>query len=161
MWVRISLQTIAPVNTGPATSRGVELESSFDVGRWIGLTANYTWTDSERDDNGARLASQAEHETFVRLRIGPKKVWKLVAEMRNASEILVDEGGSFALPERTVWNLSASVDLAAFPALPFAHVADELWLYAALDNVGDEAVRDAVSFPQPGRSGNLGLEARW
>jgi hypothetical protein len=37
----------------------------------------------------------------------------------------------------------------------------ELWLSARLDNIGDEAVRDAVAFPQPGRHASAGLEVRW
>lgn len=161
VWVRISLQTIAPVNTGSATTRGVELSTAFDLGRWLGVSANYTWTDSERDDNGARLAGQAEHETFVRLRVGPESVWKLVGEMERLSEILVDEGGSLRLPDRTVWNASASLNLASVPFLPIARIADELWVFAAMDNIGDVAVRDSVSFPQPGRSASAGLEVRW
>lgn len=161
VWVRISLQTIAPINTGSATSRGVELEASFDVGPWAGVSANYTWTDSERDDNGARLAGQPEHETFVRLRVGPEKTWKIVTEMRHATAILVDEGGSLELPDRTIWNLSASVDVAAIEALPFDGFADQLWFYARLDNLSDEAVRDSVSFPQPGRNASAGFEVRW
>jgi outer membrane cobalamin receptor len=163
VWVRINLQTIAPVNTGSATSRGLELEARFDVGPWIGVAANYTWTDSERDDNGARLAGQAEHEAFARLRLGPEKIFKLVFELQYLSGMLVDEGGSLELPARQVWNTSAAVDLAALELewLPVGRVARELWIYAALDNIGDEAVRDVASFPQPGRNGRAGFEVRW
>ena len=59
------------------------------------------------------------------------------------------------------WNASASIDLASIPALHLGGLADELWLYAALDNISDESVRDVVSFPQPGRNGSLGFEVRW
>ena len=37
----------------------------------------------------------------------------------------------------------------------------ELWIFGAVDNIGDRAVRDAVSFPQPGRSATFGIEGRW
>ncbi len=163
VWVRISLQTVAPVNTGRATSRGVELQSSFEIGPWVGVAANYTWTDSERDDNGARLAGQAEHAAFARLRLGPEKIFKLIAEFQYLSDILVDEGGSLELPSRRIWNASASVDLAALglPGWPTRVLPEEVWLYAALENISDESVRDVASFPQPGRNGRVGFEARW
>ena len=36
-----------------------------------------------------------------------------------------------------------------------------LWLHAALENIADVAIRDSLSFPQPGRSLRFGVEAEW
>jgi outer membrane cobalamin receptor len=161
VWVLVDLRTIAPINTGSATTRGFEASASIDWTRYLRLSANHTYTDSERDATGESLSGVPEHETFARLRLGPEKVWKLVGEVQRLSEIQVNEGGSYRLPSRVVWNASASLNLSAVPFLPFDRFARELWIFAALDNIGDESVRDAVSFPQPGRNGRAGVEVRW
>jgi outer membrane receptor protein involved in Fe transport len=161
VWVLVDLRTIAPINTGSATTVGFEASASIDWTRYLRLSANHTYTDSERDATGESLSGVPEHETFARLRLGPEKVWKLVGEVHRVSEIQVNEGGSYRLPSRVVWNASASLNLSAVPFLPFDRFARELWIFAALDNIGDESVRDAVSFPQPGRNGRAGVEVRW
>jgi outer membrane receptor protein involved in Fe transport len=161
VWILINPRTLAPVNTGSATIDGFELAASLELTRFLGLSANYTWTDSERDATGERLPGQAEEETNARLRIGPVDQWKLVGEVQRLDEILVNEGGSFELPSRTVWNASAAVDLAALPWIGLNRWVSELWVFAELNNISDEAVRDALSFPQPGRNGSAGVEVIW
>ena len=161
VWVLIDLRTIAPINTGSATTRGFEASASIDWTRYLRLSANHTYTDSERDATGESLSGVPDHETFARLRLGPEEARKLVGEVQRTGEILVNEGGSYRLPSRVVWNASASLNLAALPFLPLDRLAREIWIYAALDNISDESVRDAVSFPQPGRNGRAGLEVRW
>jgi hypothetical protein len=38
---------------------------------------------------------------------------------------------------------------------------DELWIFVAGNNLSDEAMRDFLGFPQPGRHFSSGLEVRW
>jgi len=161
VWILINPRTLAPINTGSATTEGFELAGSVDLTRYLRLSANHTRTDSERDATGKRLPGQAEEETHVRLRIGPEAHWKLVGEMEHVGEILVNEGGGRRLPARTVWNVSASLNLASLPFLQLDRWASEIWLFAELDNLSDEAVRDAISFPQPGRNASAGVEVIW
>lgn len=161
VWVRINPLTIAPVNTGAATTEGFELAGSVDLTSYLRLSANHTRTDSERDGTGKPLPGQAEEETHVRLRLGPEKRWKLVGEMDRIGTIPVDLGGGRRLPARTVWNVSAAWNLATLSRLALDRWASEVWIFAELDNIGDEAVRDAVSFPQPGRHGSAGIEVVW
>lgn len=158
VWVLINPRTIAPINTGSATAQGYELAASIDWTRFLRLSANHTRTDSDRDATGERLPGQAREETFVRLRVGPEDAWKLVAELEHVGEILVSEGGSRRLPARTVWNLSASIDLARIDALALGRLVEALWLFARIDNLTDQAVRDSISFPQPGRNASAGVE---
>jgi len=158
VWVLINPRTVAPINTGSATAEGYELVASLDWTKFLRLSANHTRTDSTRDATGERLPGQARDETFVRLRLGPEERWKLVAELEHVGEILVSEGGSRRLPSRTVWNLSASFDLARVAWLPIGRFAKELWIFAQMDNVTDQAVRDSISFPQPGRNASAGVE---
>ncbi|MBY0400067.1 TonB-dependent receptor [Myxococcota bacterium] len=159
-WILISPRTIAPVNTGPARSTGFELALSVDLTRLLRLTLNHTFIDSERKRTGERLPGQADNDTFARLRIGPEDEWKLVAELHRVSTIPISEGGSRTLPARLVGNLSASVNLAKLRFRPFTRPR-ALWLFFDLNNVSDEAVRDSVSFPQPGRNATAGVDFRW
>ncbi len=161
VWVLINPRTLAPINTGSATTEGFELAGTVDLTRYLRLSANHTRTESERDATGKRLPGQAEEETHVRLRIGPEEHWKLVGEMEHVGEILVNEGGGRRLPSRTVWNVSASLNLASLSSLGLDRWASEIWLFAELDNLSDEAVRDAISFPQPGRNASAGVEVIW
>lgn len=161
VWVLINPRTLAPINTGGATTQGYELAASLEVTRYIELSGNYTRTDSNRDSTGEAIPGQADDEISGRIRIGPADQWKLVGEVSHLGKILVNEGGSRVLPARTVWNASASVNIARIPWLPFPRVVNELWVYANVDNIGDEAVRDAISFPQPGRNVSAGFEVAW
>lgn len=161
VWILVNPETLAPVNTGPATTQGYELSASLDLTRYLRLSANHTQTDSRRDATEERLPGQATEETFARLRVGPEQRWKLVGEVERIGEILVNEGGSRRLPARTVWNASASLNLAELAWLPLARAAEALWVYVEVDNLSDEAVRDSVSFPQPGRNTTVGLELTW
>jgi len=159
-WILISPRTIAPINTGAARSTGFELGFSVELTRFVGLSLNHTFIDSERDRTGEKLPGQARHDTFARLRIGPEASWKLVAELQHVSTIPVSEGGSRVLPSRIVANLSASYDLAK---LRFVRLARPraVWIFFDLNNVSDEAVRDSISFPQPGRNATAGIDFRW
>ena len=161
LWVLKNANTIAPENTGSATTDGFELSAAFNLSRFLRISANHTETQSRRDLTGKRLSGQASHETSARVRLGQEEAWKLIAEMQRVGVIFVDEGGGRRLPARTVWNASAAVNLAEMPWLPIQGVAADLWLFVEIENISDEAVRDVRSFPQPGRHLTSGLEVVW
>ena len=164
LWAVTSLinsRTLGPINTGEATSEGYEVAASVDFTPYLELSANHTQTNSRRDRTGASLPGQASEETFARLRIGPENAWKLVGEVQRTGKILATEGGNRFLPTRTVWNTSAALNVAEIPRLGISNLASELWLFVRVNNVGDEAVRDALSFPQPGRHMSAGVDVVW
>jgi outer membrane cobalamin receptor len=161
VWVQINASTLAPVNTGEATAQGVELALSFRVTEWLRVVASHTELDSERDATGRRLPGQPERESFVRAQLGPPERWKLVGEWQRTGDILVSEGGERYLPARDVWNARAAYDLAAPRWLGLSRFVSELWVYVEGNNLSDEAVRDTLAFPQPGRNLAAGFEARW
>jgi outer membrane receptor protein involved in Fe transport len=161
VWVLVSPTTLAPVNTGEATSQGVELALTFRVTDYMRVTLNHTEIDSERDATGERLPGQPERETYARVQLGPPDAWKLVGEWHRTDDLQLNEGGGAFLPDRDVWHASASLNLAALPWLRIERWLPELWVYAAGNNLSDEAVRDARAFPQPGRNWTGGFEARW
>jgi len=159
-WILVSPRTIAPVNTGSATATGFEVGISVDWTEFLRVSVNHTYIDSERSNTGEKLPGQAPHDTFARIRVGPEAAWKLVAEIHQVDEIPVSEGGSRTLPSRLIANLSASINLAKQRWIPMPRPR-ELWIFFDLDNVSDEAVRDSISFPQPGRNATAGLDLRW
>ncbi|HIF92169.1 MAG: TonB-dependent receptor [Myxococcales bacterium] len=161
LWVLVNADTIAPINTGSATTDGFELSAAFNLIRLLRISANHTETQSRRDLTGKRLSGQPSHETSARVQLGHQEAWKLIGEVQRVGVIFVDEGGGRRLPARTIWNASAAVNLAEMPWLPFKGVPTDLWLFVEIDNITDKAVRDVRSFPQPGRHLTGGLEVVW
>jgi outer membrane cobalamin receptor len=161
VFVLINAVTIQPINSGAAVSDGFEISASFDWTRHARLSFNYTDTDSRRDRTNSRFPGQATREAFARLRIGPEDFWKLTAEYQHIGEILISEADSRILPERDVWNAGAAIDLARLDRLGLGRIVDELWIFVAGNNLSDEAMRDFLGFPQPGRHFSSGLEVRW
>jgi vitamin B12 transporter len=161
VWTTVSPRTVAPINTGPARVRGWELAASLALTDYLRLSANHTDVDARSSSTGRRLPGRADHETFFRTEVGPVELWKLMAELQDTGEIVVSESGNRTLPARSVWNLAASLNLAGLPVLGLDRWLTKLWLFAQINNVGDVSVRDALSFPQPGRNAHMGLEIEW
>jgi vitamin B12 transporter len=161
VFVLINAETIQPINTGSATSDGYEISASVDLTRYARLRLNYTETDSRRDRTGSRFPGQANREAFAKIRLGPEDFWKVVAEAQFVGEILVSEGDSMTLPDRTVWNASIGLNLAGITRLELNRWTQECWIFFEGDNLSDEAVRDSLSFPQPGRRFSAGIEVSW
>jgi hypothetical protein len=113
------------------------------------------------DATGERLPGQPERESFARVQLGPPEQWKLIGEWQRTGDLLVSEGGGRFLPARTVWNARIAYDLASPSWLPISRWLSELWVYVEGNNLSDEAVRDTLAFPQPGRNMAAGFEASW
>ena len=160
VFVLINAETIRPENTGSATSEGYEVSMSLDWTRYARLVLNYTEIESSRDLNDARLPGQANREAFAKLRIGPEDFWKVVVEFQHVGEILVSEVDRRILPDRDVWNANAALNLAEISTLGLDRWLDEFWIFVRADNLNDVAVRDVLSFPQPGRRLSAGFEVR-
>jgi len=161
VWVQINDRTVAPVNTGEARVRGVEIASSVRILNRLRISFQYTELRSRRKATGRSLPGVPERESFLRLEWGPPELWKLVGEAQYTGPILVSEGGGRQLPGRTVWNASVALNLAAIPGTFFHRELSRFWLSVDFQNLGDVAVRDALAFPQPGRSASVGFEAQW
>ncbi|HEX5067831.1 MAG TPA: TonB-dependent receptor [Myxococcota bacterium] len=161
VWVQINATTIAPVNTGEATMQGVELALSFRVTDYVRVSLNHTELDSERDATSEDLPGVPKRESFARVQLGPPDLVKLVGEWQRTDDLLVAEGGGRSLPDRSVWNASLSLNLAGLRWLRLERWSNALWVYVEGNNLSDEAVRDTLAFPQPGRNLAAGFEAIW
>jgi len=164
VWTQVSPWVVQPVNLGDTRVVGLESSLSAEWSRWVAASLTYTGLDAELESTGRGVPGRAEREASARLRVGPASQWKLVAEWLYTGEIIASQDGNLSLPARSVFDLSASADLAALrPLAPLRlrRAFGALWLVFAVDNVGDVAVRDALFAPQPGRSFTLGLETQW
>ncbi len=161
VWVTISPYTIAPINTGPARVRGLELSAALRVGRFLYVSGSHTEINARSVETGRRLVGRAESESHLRIEIADRQGWKLVGELQRTGSIPVSTSGNRVIAARSVWSLRAALDLYALPPLAGRAFGSSLWTFVAVDNVGDVAVRDALFFPQPGRSLQAGVEWTW
>jgi outer membrane cobalamin receptor len=162
VWVPVNPRKLRPINTDEATSKGWEFAASLGLGRYFTASANHTIVDATYNRGGQRLPGRANHETNVRVGIKDPDLWKVVSELQRTGSITVSASGNVKLSSRKVWNASAGVNLGRLLrkwGVPTA--LDRLWASAALSNIGDASVRDAVFFPQPGRTLSLALEGSW
>lgn len=155
----ISSNVIAPVNTGSGTTRGYELTLRWRPHSWIRLSAARTVTDSKLDSNHKNIAGIAVSQVDGRLELGPRERFKLVGEVHYTGRIPLDNGGQSRLQSRVAYDASASVDLTKIPMLGMSRLGRSLWLSVRGQNLGDVAIRDSRSFPQPGRNFSVALES--
>lgn len=175
---RISGTTVAPTNTNDATVQGVELALRLGFFAWVELSANWTHQNATleraqlpvasglfapvRQFPGTALPGQADDEYVLRVRLGPDSgLFKIVAERRHTSKLHLSFTDTPTLGARTVYDVSGSVDLAQLWRSGSAGFPDKLIASIRVTNLTDEAVRDSVGFPQPGRSLSFALEAQW
>ncbi len=152
VFVLISPFTVAPVNTGKATTRGVEASAAVGVFGWLELAANYTHLDATLDATGTPLPGRSPNNLWGRVQLGPPSgLFKLFAEALYTDVIPVSESGGTVLPARTVYDAGIVVDLVRVPGLGPRIPLRHFLLSFAASNLTDVGVRDAQFFPQPGR----------
>ncbi len=162
VWLRVSPYKVRPENSDDARVEGVEVGLAFDAGRFVRVFANHTELHAEVRPQGVRLPGRAERETSVRIEMGNGEGWKVTGEYQRTGSIPVSTGGAFVLPTREVWNASCAFDLAiAMRHFDVDPGLQHIWFGAAVDNIGDVAVRDSLGFPQPGRTLRVGVEGSW
>jgi outer membrane receptor protein involved in Fe transport len=162
IWLPVNQFKVRPENTGRSISEGVEISSSVELGPYLGLSINHTELRAKTRKGGFRLPGRADRETHLRLELGRAKVFKAVAEMQRTGSISLSDGGTYVLPSRISWNASLAFDLSRLrQRLGGDRERLRLWVHAAIDNISNIAMRDSLSFPQPGRSLRMGLEAQW
>ena len=165
---------VEATNTGPARIFGLELAGSLRLFHWLDLVANWTWLDTSVEDPpsegeisgaGRVLPGRAESQWFIRAAVNPRdSAGRASFEVQHTGRIPTSFSGASYVSGRTVLNASLSYDVAVLirrvdgdlPWLP-----DDLVASLTLSNFTDQSVRDAVGFPQPGRTFSFQLKSRW
>ncbi len=144
---------VLAVNTGSATVRGLELAGGGRVLGWLGLSANWTLLDTKVDRTGLPLPGRPRHEVFARAELGPPEgAIKLIGSCLYTSDIPVTPDGLTRVSARTVVDLSLVLDLRKLPKVGESLPGQQLLFSVTANNLTDASVRDALFFPQPGRS---------
>jgi outer membrane cobalamin receptor len=148
----VSPNVVAATNVSEALSRGIELAGRLQLFEWIRFSGNWTHLDTKILRTGNPLPGRPEDEVALRLEFGPRnRAFKLVGEGRYTDDIPTNEGGGRIISGRTVYDASLVVDLVQLPRLG-EHIPLRRFLLSVNGtNLSDVAVRDAQSFPQPGR----------
>jgi outer membrane cobalamin receptor len=158
VFTRISSRTSSFVNTGRAETRGHEVSVRWRPHDWVRVTAARTVTDSRDKGTGNPLPGIARSQVDARIEVGPRDRWKLLGELQYTGDVYTSPGGLSKLDSRTLYDASASVDLARIDALPLPERLRSLWLVVRGRNLGNLATRDALFFPRPGRNVMISLE---
>ncbi len=160
VFVLISPYTVAPVNTGRARSRGVEVSASLGLVGWVQLFGAYTYLDAYHVGSGTPLPGRTENEVSGRVVVGPPSgVVKIFGETLYTGVIPVSASGRTILPARTTYDAGVVVDLVKVPVLGDRLPLRSLLLSLVASNLTDVSVRDAQFFPQPGRILSVKAEA--
>lgn len=160
VYVLISPFTVAPVNTGPATARGVETSASASLLAWVEARVSYTHLDAYYDANRAPLPGRSPNELSGRVTVGPRSgLFRIFADALYTDVIPVSESGNTILPARTTYDAGIVVDLVQVPFLGAQLPLRRLLVSFEASNLTDVSVRDAQFFPQPGRVLSVKAEA--
>lgn len=157
---QVSPNVIKATNVPDARVRGLELSGRAKLG-WLSLAGSYTRLESELRPSGNPLPGRPENEADLRVELAdPDGRFALVGTLLYTDEIPLNQSGRLFLSGRTTFDASLRLGLHALCSWPGRWGLRELALSFIGTNLGDRSLRDALSFPQPGRSLGLRLEAR-
>lgn len=162
VWLPVSPYKVRPENSGRSRTEGLEISTSLGIGPYVTVSASHTEMRARTRPAGVRLPGRAERETHVRVELGRSGYGKIVSELQRTGSITLSRSGNYILQSRVTVNASWSLELGKLAeSLGYDFKLRRLWVHFAIDNIQDIAVRDSLSFPQPGRSLRLGVEAQW
>ena len=106
------------------------------------------------------MPGRARDEVLARIELGPASgLFRLVASQLYTSAIPADFSGTAIIGSRSVWDVSAVLDLAQLPWLGTVIPGEELLVSVTANNITDQSIRDTQFFPQPGRS--IAFRVEW
>ena len=137
VFVPISAFTIAPINTGPATSQGMEANIVFTPHDLITLTGNYTFVHAILAGTGKQLPGRPRHLANAKLALNLKS-WTLYGRVNYLDHLPIDFSNTKFIQGRALvdvgvtyrWNTRFFVTLEG-------------------RNVGNVQTLDSVGFPLP------------
>ena len=160
----VSPSVVQATNTSDARVRGVEIAGRIGVMGWLDVSANYTRLDTEVEATGNPLPGRPEHEADLRVKVGsPRRELEVALEVHHTSAIPVSSSGNNTVSGRTTLDGLFAIDLMWFFGHPLARLLPSAGVRFTVTgrNLTDQSVRDARSFPQPGRTLSFGLQAAW
>lgn len=133
---------------GLTVSQGMELSGAYDLTERVTVNGSYTYTDAETD--GARLARVPRHDLVLGAEADLTDGWSATGEIRHVADI---EPSAFApadnkVGDHTLVNLGVGYE-----------VSETSELYLRVENALDEDYETAGGYNTPGRAVFAGLRA--
>ena len=144
------------VNLGEVEARGVEVAVAVTPTPGLGLGLSYTYTDATNKDTGREQVRNPRH------RLGLDAAWRFARGF--TSTLSVNHVGEqddldFSRPAAT-----RQVTLGSYTMVDLTlayRIGDRYELYGRVENLLDEDYEEVVDYGVPGRSGFVGLRARF
>lgn len=144
-------------NVGRAEIDGVEAVLTLRPAAWLDFVGSVTWTDARDANTDARLLRRPEWQASLAATILPIERLAIAPEIlfvgRFRDLLYRDDGttlGRGLSPSGWLFNLTATYTL-----------VDHAALFVELRNLGDSDFEPTNGYQTPGRSGVVGLRARW
>ncbi|MEE2879035.1 MAG: TonB-dependent receptor [Pseudomonadota bacterium] len=134
-------------NLDEAEINGLELSGALDLPANVGLSANYTYLDTEDKATGERIAERPEHQANGAVSWSPRDGAEIRLRVEYTGEQLDAPG--VTIPDYTLLHVDA-----VWPITP------KVRLNAGIDNLTDERLADRsdlYTFAEPGRVYRLSL----
>lgn len=141
-------------NIARSRAKGAEFFATFRPSNRFAITVNYTLTDSEgravTAPRFSRLLRRPKHSFSTSLDWQPTERLSVGATMLTVSSSLDGFGGSIRLGGYTLIGLRGSID-----------VAQNISLYARVDNLFDTNYQTVANFGTFGRNAHFGVKAKF
>ncbi len=137
VFVPISAFTIAPVNTGPATSQGIEATLQLNPVKFMELTGNYTFLDAKLNQTGKQLPGHPKHLANGRVEFS----WEygsLFGELQYLDKLPIDFANTKFISKRAIVNVGGTFKW-----------KNRYFVTLQGKNVGNVQTFDSVGFPLP------------
>jgi outer membrane cobalamin receptor len=137
VFVPISAFTIEPLNTGPATSQGVEVSMQMNPWEFLQIDGNYTFLSAHFDGTDKQLPGRPQHlaNAGLRLKFQP---FTFFTRMQFASALPIDFANTRFITARTVVDVGGTYQW-----------RNNFFVTLEGKNVGNVQYQDAVGFPLP------------
>lgn len=137
VFVPISAFTIAPINTGPATSQGLEANLILRPHSLVTLSGNYTFNRARLDGSGNQLPGRPRHLANAKLALNLKS-WTLYSRLNYLDQLPIDFTNTKFIQGRAIVDVGATY-----------RWKQRFFVTLEGRNVGNVQTLDSVGFPLP------------
>jgi outer membrane receptor protein involved in Fe transport len=137
IFVPISVFTIAPENTGPVTSQGLEASMILQPVSFMTLTGNYTFLDAVLNQSGNQLPGRPRHLANGEVQFNFKG-WSIFGRIQYIDQLPIDFANTRFIRQRAIVDVGATYNF-----------LKKFYVTVEGKNIGNVQTFDSVGFPLP------------